>query len=192
MPRAPGLLRYRARHDSSPVFFVEAPGTPVFAVPRPGGAGESTPAKCRGGGAPRGASGILRCRAPFRKRGRLSALHGGDFCPRVRASWFPPRFHLGLSASSAHRLVAPWSVRNSGTVPVQQAPCRAAVVPPGRVPGPPECEVTSLARGRRILLHHRDVSRRRPQPSRTTGLYSNIRIKVKLSAALGRMKNDGC
>jgi hypothetical protein len=34
-----------------------------------------------------------------------------------------------------------------GPVPVQRAPRRASIVMPGRSPGPPGCEVTSLARG---------------------------------------------
>jgi len=59
--------------------------------------------------------------------------------PRVRVSWFPSRLlRLVRSASSPHRLVAPWPVRSSsGTVPVQQAPCGAAIVPPDRFPRPP-------------------------------------------------------
>lgn len=99
---------------------------------------------------------------------RLSALHCGDFGLRVRASW-----DEATCQSQSSR-----------------APCGGVLVPPGRVPGPPECGVTSPARGRRAnrygfprparnasmavlrhhprsrLLHHRDVSRRRPQPSK--------------------------
>ena len=64
-----GLARYAPRQALSPVFFVEAPGAPVF---RP-------PAKSRGGWSAARRVRILPCRASFRKRGRLSALHGGDF-----------------------------------------------------------------------------------------------------------------
>jgi len=49
------------------------------------------------------------------------------------------------------------------------------VMPADDWPGPPECGVTSPARGRRIQLHHRDVSRRRPQSSRTLTM---IRARV--------------
>src|SRR6185312_3858768 len=53
-------------------------------------------------------------------------------------------------ASSAHRLVAPCSVGNLEQSQSSEAPRRGVVVPPGRVPGPPECGVTSPARGRHI------------------------------------------
>jgi hypothetical protein len=43
-------------------------------------------------------------------------------------------------------------------VPVQQAPCRAVVVPPGRVPEPLECVVTSHTREDRILSRYQNVS----------------------------------
>ena len=42
-------------------------------------------------------------------------------------------------------------------------------------PRPPGSGVTSAARRRRIRLHHRDVSRRRPQPSRTIGKVYLVR-----------------
>jgi len=48
-----------------------------------------------------------------------------------------------------HRQLIPWPVRNHWTViQSSEAPRRAAVVPPDRVPGPPECRVANPARGR--------------------------------------------
>ena len=61
-------------------------------------------------------------------------------------AWLPPL----RGASSAHRLVAPCSVGNLEQSQSSEAPRRGVVVPPGRVPGPPECGVTSPARGRHI------------------------------------------
>ena len=49
----------------------------------------------------------------------------------------------------------------------QRAPRTGAVVPPGRVPKPPECELVRLARRNRILLRLCDTSRKRPSASRT-------------------------
>ena len=43
-------------------------------------------------------------------------------------------------------------------VPVQQAPCRAVIVPPGRVPKPLECVVTSHTREDRIPSRYQNVS----------------------------------
>ena len=129
-------------------------------APRTQGSGGRPPAPCRGGGAPRGAAGILSCRAPSRERGRLSALHVRRF--RIPGSAFPG-FRPGFLrrprrqfASSACRALA--GPETGGTVPVQQAPCGAVLVPPDRFPRPPEREVTSLARGRRAPPRFRDVS----------------------------------
>jgi hypothetical protein len=52
--------------------------------------------------------------------------------------------------------------------PIQRAPRRASVVRPGRGPGPPECEVTSLARRGRTSLRQPSVPSRRPQLSEVT------------------------
>ena len=100
------------------------------------------------------------CRVPHRNAGASRRSTAAISVPRVRVSWFPFRFlRLGRSASSPHRLVAPWPVRNlSGTVPVQQAPCGAVIVPPDRVPRPPGSGVTSHARRRRIPSRCQNVS----------------------------------
>jgi len=117
-----------------------------------------------------------------------------------------PRFaHGALRAIFRYDLTAPFG----STVPsqprtllgVRRQPCswQAPVVGPGGAPMPPECEVTSLARGRRAavpfgsgpecadgcspppsasrLLHHRDVSRRRPQLSKARE-YNPIIVAV--------------
>ncbi len=93
----------------------------------------------------------LRCVAPL---GAPSQL----FCPRDRASGrgregsCPPRSgQLSppfVRAASSHRRQSP-------------------IVGTDGYPRPPGSEVTSLARGRRILLHLQDASDRRPQTNRT-------------------------
>ncbi len=129
----------------------------------------------------------LRRRASCDRRARHSALHRGDFCsPGPRFLVSVPVSSLGpqrqFASSACRALVRP---KPSRTVPVQQAPCGAVLVPPDRVPKPPGSGVTSPARGRRtsrsryprtgpktgacspapapLLLHLRNVSRRRPQ-----------------------------
>jgi hypothetical protein len=52
-------------------------------------------------------------------------------------------------------------------------------VPPDRVPGPPEREVTSLARGRRPSLRLQNVSGRRPSTEGGDRNISRNRNKVK-------------
>ena len=93
--------------------------------------------------------GTLARRAPSTLRsvkGRLSALH-------LR------RFPAPGRALPANRSIA------SG--PPSASSWQAPVVGPGGAPAPPECEVTSLARGRRVPLRLRHVSGRRPSKSRT-------------------------
>jgi hypothetical protein len=108
-------------HVSSPVLFVEAPGSPSFFL---------NPRSERVWRAKR------RCRTPTvraftanqrRTRGAYRRATSGDFCLRVRVSWDEA----------------------TGPVPVQRAPRRGAVVPPDRVPKPPGSGVTSPARRRR-------------------------------------------
>ena len=118
------------------------------------------PLECRGSGAPSGAPVFRLAASSCEGCGRLSALHGGDFCspgPRflvsVPVSLSGPRRQFASSACRA--LDRP---ETSGTVPVQQAPCGAVLVPPDRVPRPPGSKVTSLARGRRIPSRCPNVS----------------------------------
>jgi hypothetical protein len=115
----------------------------------------------RGSGAPSGAA-ISLCARTVADARRLSARQPGQACA-VRAylpaisvpgsafpGFLPVSFHLKRQfASSACR--ASRILRNHWNgYPVQRSPRRAAVVPPDRVPGPPECGVTSPARRRRI------------------------------------------
>jgi len=93
-----------------------------------------------------------RAAASMTRTPRLPALHRGDFCSRARASGWGPTRKRRLS----RRLPPPFS-------PTASSHSRQPViVPADGCPRPPECEVTSLARGRRILLHLRHVSGRRP------------------------------
>ena len=104
---------------------------------------------CEGRGAPAGApimsALVIARRCPCDRTPRLPALHV-RFCkgrtyppyrPQVRASW---------DARSASPHFA---------IPVQQAPCRAVVMPPGRVPKPPGGEGANLTRGRRASRNRR-------------------------------------
>ena len=45
-------------------------------------------------------------------------------------------------------------------------------MPPDRVPGPPECEVTSLARGRHPLSRFSSVLQERPSVEKVRGIYA--------------------
>ena len=54
---------------------------------------------------------------------------------------------------------------------VQQAPCRAVVLPPDGVPEPPECEVTSPARRRRTPLRLSERLRKTPLDEQGGSIY---------------------
>jgi hypothetical protein len=100
----PACLGIAPRQASSPVFFVEAPGRPVFFGPlETGGPGESTPARCEGDGAPSDAtlSSLVPALprenagaplgAPPRQASRRSGLICGRFSLRRRAALFVDR-----------------------------------------------------------------------------------------------------
>src|SRR5205823_3305334 len=71
---------------------------------------------------------------------RLTALHW-----RFREADKVRLTGLGSALPGTRNTMSP-----SRSVPVQQAPCRAVVMPPGRVPRPPEHELAKLTRRRRI------------------------------------------
>jgi hypothetical protein len=123
---------------------------------RPSFAGLPPLSKKRGGRRARGRNQSV-CHASFWDTWRLSARRLGDFAsPGPRFLVSVPVSFADRGASSAHRLVAPWpDPEKVGTVPVQQAPCGAVVMPPDRVPGRPECVRARHARGRRPKLHER-------------------------------------
>jgi hypothetical protein len=78
------------------------------------------------------------------RRSTAAISDPGSAFPGFRCVFFPalaPVRLIGLSRAGRSE--------NFAAVPVQQAPCGGVVVPPDRFPGPPECEATSLARGRR-------------------------------------------
>ena len=132
------LSRKFRQATSPPVFFVEAPGPPVFPFPTKC-RGSRPPQKGEGSGAPSGAAGILPLPRSGEEHGRLSALHGRRFL-------IPgPRFQ-------EHALGCVWRPRRAGLTPeravggepvlrrpVQRAPRRRVVVPNGSVPGTSRC-----------------------------------------------------
>jgi len=145
---------FRARRCAAPrndgahhrPYSLSAPGRPssipAFAGPF------RFPSTDRGDGAPSGAPVF-----------RLAAFpHENAGASRRRVSWFMRRFLFGhpSAASTADTLFGP--PETIGPFPVQRAPRGAPVVAPDRVPGPPECGVTSPARRRRIPPRYQNVS----------------------------------
>jgi len=99
-------------------------------------------------------------RSFFEERGRLSALHPDRLAQSGLIWW---RFLFPRSAFPGTRR---WPV------PVQQALCGAVVMPPDRVPGPPECEVTSLARGRNPSSRFSSALQERSSVEKVQGIYA--------------------
>jgi hypothetical protein len=104
---------------------------------------------------------------------RLSARRLGDF------SSPGPRFLVSVPVSSWSaapvRLIGLSRLGPSetfGTVPVQQAPCGAVVMPPDRVPGRPECVAANHARGRRPFPRGRRNRFASPRGSGRYGIKS--------------------
>ena len=98
----------------------------------------SLPAR-RGSGAPEGASLSV---TPLSKACTHLAI--GASASRRSTAAFPGGCSRGSRRPTPAALPGTWT---TCPVPVQRAPRRASIVMPGRSPGPPECEVTSLARG---------------------------------------------
>jgi len=171
--RRGGAVAFPARGGA----FLPPPATGAWGSrPRPQGAWGSPPAICRGDGAPSGASNSPRLAARRALRSARSPLGApcaaisdpGSALPGPRP--FFPRPSMCRLNTVPHR-------RRSDLQggPVQQAPCGAVVMPPGRVPGPPECRLTRPARGRRTLLRLRDRLRRRPSMSKVrAGCKGNV------------------
>src|SRR6185437_4080681 len=135
---------------------VSAPGRPSHAPEKIEGSGAPGNAEACEASWTAGAAARDACEAsplPLRSgKGASRRSTGGDFGSRARASGWGPTHQRRLSG----RLPPPFS-------PTASSHSRQPViVPADGCPRPPECEVTSLARGRRILLHLRHVSGRRP------------------------------
>jgi hypothetical protein len=100
--------------------------------PVPGGPGESIPVATTGGGAPKGAAVSFvpraRCaRTPLgAPPGQVCAVRAfcGDFSSRAPFPGIRPDPLPVRGASSAHRLVAPWSVHRPLGRPVQRSSSR--------------------------------------------------------------------
>jgi len=156
--RAPSPLFFAARGRRPDVGLARYPALKNFLSPQFAGAFSLSPrpeprgrradrrslpykyAPCRQGAAPLGAP--PRRLAP-------PGLICGDFCPRVRVSRSTSRPSLWSSARRFNTMNARRALKAPETALSSEAPRGGVIVPPDRVPGPPECEVTSLARGRR-------------------------------------------
>ena len=116
-----------------------------------------TPKRREGGGAPRGAT---HPSTPFGVR--ALALGASPLGAPLRRFPIPgPRFQVHVSSPLGlwrRRLITALRLKakEARDGPVQRAPRRGVVMPPGRVPGPPECGVTSPARRRRPPLRLQD------------------------------------
>jgi hypothetical protein len=137
---------------------------------RPSSSPYSAPS--RGGGAPRGA--VSQPRLPARRplRKDVSPLGAPLRRFRIPGPRFQetPRSSFAFPSAQAPRLDAGGACEGAPRRPVQRAPRGGVVVPPGRVPGPPECVAANHARGRRPLLRLQNASGRRPSMSKVTGL----------------------
>ena len=151
------LARYAPRQASSPLFFVEARGAPVFSPSR-------FPLRGKRSAEKRGGFAQASDGRPAKAARDTLARRVAPACDRGSAPLgAPPAAFSGTGRAFGGRQA--WHTHH------QPAPGGGVLVPPGRSPAPPErggC--VSPARGRRVRLHHRDASRRRPQPSRTEGL----------------------
>jgi hypothetical protein len=117
-------------------------------LPSPLSRGQVSPSPSRGDGAPIGAT-LLKFAPSCEGAAPLGAPWWRFRIPGPR--FLIPAWLLPLrGASSAHRLVAPCSVGNLEQSQSSEAPRRGVVVPPGRVPGPPEYRLTRPIRGRHI------------------------------------------
>ena len=86
-----------------------------------------------------------------RKRREWSAERrtiGRSALRRARALRSALTTRRSIAAISAPGVRVSWD-EAFAPVPVQQAPCGGVIVPPDRVPGPPECVLAKHARGRR-------------------------------------------
>ena len=146
----------------------------AFLFPAAQGPGESTPDKM-----PRGRSAAWRPSWPRRANKctqfapLICASKRGHPWRRVRA---PRRsiaaiFVPGAVASGRDKRGRPCGLPLPGRLPPPFVPAASShsrqslLVGTDGWPGPPDPAVTSRSSGRRALLHRRDVSRRRPQPS---------------------------
>ena len=179
-------LRASARQaNAPPPLFFAARGRRRRSRTKPGISFPS--AKCRGDGAPRGAhrgraaqTSVRSLRPSFALRGAGTlgegcASRGAPsrlFCPRRRS------FRAGQEGAPLLGAPYPAGFRPPSFPPRPALEGQPVFMPADGWPGPPERGVTSPARGRRALLHHRDVSRRRPQPSKASGAWTGSVAKI--------------
>src|SRR5205807_2016218 len=126
---------------------------PSFAAPILYGAGDAVFPLCsptEGSGAPGGAG---ACEAPWHAITRRAGNASEAFRdPKRRGPLASRRSTCGFLAIPGRAFHAAFAPRD------QPAPGGRIVVSPQRSPGPPECEVTSLARGSRASLRLQNVS----------------------------------
>ncbi len=142
-----GLARLAPGQALSPLFFAGA-GHAVLSSLTP---------QTEGDGAPRSAAVSFPCRAPARSAGASRRSVAAISDPGSALPGTRPMLVIGprrAGSTPEHVVGSAPALRR----PVQRAPRRRVVVPNGRFPGPPECEVTNPARGRRIPRRRPDVT----------------------------------
>ncbi len=175
-----------AKHSSAARVLWRAPGSPVFPCP-------SSPSRnVRGDGAPIGAA-IPDGHASLRRRGASRRATRGDFCPWRRASG-KEQGPVGPLIRAASAALRPRRVQPSKAAG-HNAGGRLARASRGRGyesrPRAPHrrCRVTPISAPLR-RLHHRDVSRRRPQSSRTLTMI-RARKRAGISFLMERFQDVG-
>ena len=109
---------------------------------------------------------------PGRGRGAPSPFAQRRSASRRSTCGSRPGFRRDTGAGSALP-----GTRPSRPVPVQRAPRRGVVMPPGRFPGPPGTGVTKPRRRRRAPSHLRPVSGRRPSMDGMGNRYTIMGLK---------------
>jgi hypothetical protein len=143
-------------HASSPVFFVEAPGRPVFLLFL------CSLAKASGMARQGALPFVLSARGPSRGRGAPLGAPPRQACA-VRAY---------LRASSFRRRAALFVAAPTWTTSVSQAPGGRPVLATRRSPGAARVRACEARPRAPHPVPPSDASRRRPSMSRTIGLYS--------------------
>ena len=134
-------------------------------------------------------------RQPLSRRLSAARAAPNTLCGRVAFRRSTCGFVAGRTPATQPQARASWDVAFAAVsalppVPVQRAPRRAVVMPPGRFPRPPGSRVTSPARRRHPSPHVQRASAERPSPWGSYSRYICFRKGVQgdfgVSAESGR------